>query len=134
MDTKFSNLYDWYNYRDRNELAAQFYSHFTENIDSFPFREDFSICLCANSEQDHVVYLFVDILDVDQGKDQSVKNNEMIRKYLHKSDCPESQGYEDINFPAHLAIDDVEQILGQSGINIIRGLMRKAGTVLELKK
>ena len=50
------------------------------------------------------------------------------------SNCPEPQGYENIHFSSDLAIDDAEQILDQYGLNIIRGLKKKAGIIIELNE
>lgn len=125
MDSKLSNLYNWYNYSNGNELALQFYTCFIDNIAAFPFKEDFSIALCTRD----TVHLFIDIFDVYRGQDYSVENNKKVRAFLEASHCPAYQGFEDMNgYLPHLTIDNVEENISQVHINIIRGQYRKGGT------
>lgn len=118
---KYSNLFHWYNYPDKDRIAATFCSQFQANLGSFPLSCDLSLSLCKNQHGDSLVHLFVDAptnATLADGK----KLWEKVHEYLKASGCPDPQGWDEL---PTASVADIPRSLADVQVFVVSSIRRE---------
>ena len=94
---KYSNVFHWANYANKEQMANDFYSKFAANIGTFPLACDLSLALCKNEDGDALVHLFVDALANDTTGDGGKKVWEIVHEFIDVCGCPKPQGWDELS-------------------------------------
>lgn len=118
---KYSTLFTWPNYVNRDELADEFYMKATSDLIHFPFDDDFAIFLCANRGV-KFCYIFIDRKTFH---DDSIEVGNAVEEYLKSCSCPEEQEQENAIYIANLNIGNISENLSTVGVSVLKGMVRR---------
>jgi len=129
---QYSTFFIWPNYKNRNELAVEFYEKATAKLAECPFSEDVAICLCEEGTpegNDRFCYVFV---DRRTGEDDSLEVYRALRAFLDHVGCPQEQERTYGKYIVNLGMNTIPQNLAAGNITLISGKARIGGQVRDL--